>query len=452
MEKSMNTQHKVALFGNVNTEEVFARRLIGEGVVVDGYLLFPNDAFASFCRKVDVLSQHENLDKYLQTVLPNLLKNEGYDAILLGPDFMVGLMSQILRRENIQHVGATPAQLTFETDKSQIHEVFPPKTGILPKGVVLNSADAKYLHTTLAKFPKGFVLKFVGDYSSKYSGSPVGRVRFSGETIHGFEEVREFVENSISTSGKCIIEEKLTGQEFSSNYAVDINGNFFRLGENVCFKRRNNGNTGPICDGTGSITVANTLPFLSEADIRFVEDQVVRPFHQHVGQKSGAALCALLNLDLMKTDDGRIVLFEVNVREPGGHSSANILSGLKTSFFDVIYHTQRGSLCELTPEFTGKASIVVSAYPSYFPEGVADDNQLQETTVTKVIPTDVKLYTGWVDLLEDTNEFRRLRMRNSPTLLFEYTDESLAKARKRLYAIMKDVVPKELDYRTDIGT
>jgi hypothetical protein len=58
--------------------------------------------------------------------LPNLLKNEVYDAILLGPDFMVGLMSQILRRENIQHVGATPAQLAFETDKSLIQEVFPP--------------------------------------------------------------------------------------------------------------------------------------------------------------------------------------------------------------------------------------------------------------------------------------------------------------------------------------
>jgi phosphoribosylamine-glycine ligase len=153
----------------------------------------------------------------------------------------------------------------------------------------------------------------------------------------------------------------------------------------------------------------------------------------------------------MKTDDGRIVLFEVNVREPGGHSSANILSGLKTSFFDVIYHTQRGSLCELTPDFTGKASIVVSAYPSYFPEGVADDNQLQEMTVTKVIPTDVKLYTGWVDLLEDTKEFRRLRMRNSPTLLFEHTNESLAEAQKRLYTIMEDVVPEGLDYRTDIG-
>lgn len=446
----MNTQRKVALFGNVNTEEVFARRLIEDSVVVDGYLLFPNNAFADVCRKTEVLIGQEDLEAYVRTSLIDTLKREKYDVVLLGPDFMVGLMSRALRESGIPHIGATPEQLVFETDKSQIQTVFPADTGILPKGLVLETADEQYLKEVLSDFPNGYVLKFVGDYSSKYSGSPVGRVRFSNETIHGFDEVQDFVRNSIVVSGKCIIEEKLVGQEFSSNYAIDVSGGFFRLGENVCFKRRNNGNTGPICDGTGSITVANTLPFLSETDVCFVEEHILKPFHRYVSQKSGEQLCALLNLDLMKTDDGRIVLFEVNVREPGGHSSANIIPGIKTSFFDVLYHTQNGTLSELAPEFRDGASVVVSAYPPYFPQGTEDD-QLLETTVSKSIPGDVKLYTGWVDVLEETSEYRRLLMRNSPTLLFEHTNTNLIEASRLLYDVMKDIVPVGLDYRTDIG-
>lgn len=447
----MNTQPKIALFGNVNTEEVFARRLVQEGVVVDGYLLFPNDAFAQVCRKTCILSHEDDLKTYVETKLPALLKQERYDVILLGPDFMANLVSPALCDANILHVGATPEQLAFETDKSKIQSVFPPDTGILPRGVVLTSSDATHLQRVLEGFPNGFVLKFVGDYSRKYSGSPVGRVRFSNETIHDFKEVHKFVMDSIDVSGKCIVEEKLVGQEFSANYVIDANGNFFRLGENVCFKRRSNGNTGPICDGTGSITIANTLPFLSETDVRFVEDRVVTPFHEHISRVTGRPLCALLNLDLMKTDDGRIVLFEVNVREPGGHSSANILPGLLTSFFDVLYHAQHGTLHELTPEFTNEASVVVSAYPPYFPQGI-EGGGLLEITVSKKIPVDIKLYTGWVDVLENTSEYRKLRLRNSPSLLFEHTNVNLAKSRERLYTVMKEIVPTALDYRTDIGT
>jgi phosphoribosylamine-glycine ligase len=67
------------------------------------------------------------------------------------------------------------------------------------------------------------------------------------------------------------------------------------------------------------------------------------------------------------------------------------------------------------------------------------------------IPEDVLCYTGWVDVLERKPGSRRMRLRNSPTLMFQHTAPTLNEARARLYGVMKRIVPAPLEYRTDIG-
>lgn len=437
---------KVALFGNVNTEEIVAKRLVNEGVIVDGYLLFPNDAFAKVCRKSVILSEKD--ENYRNNTLLQDLRREHYDVIMLGPDFTVGLASEILRQGKIPHIGATPSQLLFETDKSLVTDAI--GKNVMPRRLILTAADQETLKHMVSEFDHGYVLKFVGDYTKKYPGSPVGRVRLSGETINGFDEVYSFIANSIEVSGKCIVEEKLVGREFSSNYAVDQHGALFRLGENICYKRRNNDNMGPMCDGTGSVSINNTLPFLTEEDISFVEKCILTPFLSSVKLATGYPVTTIINLDLMKMDDGCIMLLEVNCREAGGHTMANILSGLDTPLIEILKGIQEGTLHSLTPTFKKGASLVVSAYPPYFPFGTSDE-KLIVCDVAIRLPDDVSLFTGWVDVLEETAEYRRLRIRNSPALLFEHRNDSMVKARKHLYDVMSTTVPQPLEFRTDIG-
>lgn len=439
---------KVALFGNVNTEEIIAYYLTQEGVVVDGYLLFSNEAFEKRCRKYVVLSEQD--ETYIEEKLPQLLKEEAYDFILLGPDFMVSLISPVLLKNNIVHIGSNLEQLSFETDKSMIYSVFGKESNILPRKRVIETRDPDEIVKVVNSFSGNYVLKFVGDYASRYEGSPVGRIRFSGETIGDINEVVDFVQASVSVSGKCVVEEKVHGREFSANYVVDKNRNFLRLGENICFKRRENGNRGAICDGTGSVSINNTLPFLSQDDIAFVEKYILEPFCDYVVKVSGKPLCSILNLDLMKKDNGKIVLFEVNMREAGGHTMANVLSGLNTSLYDILKKAQAGELDSLQISYKSGASIVVSAFPSYFPFGISDDSLLEEK-ITKQIPNDINLFTGWVEVLEETEQFRLLRMQNSPILLFEHFADDIEIARQKLYAAMKNIVPVSMDYRTDIG-
>lgn len=443
---SSSSARRIALFGNVNTEEIMARHLVQEGAVVDGYLRFPNEAFARACRKTRMLN-----DEYVQTQLVEDLQTERYDVVHLGPDFIVPVVSDILRAAGIKHIGATPGQLAYETDKRLIHEVFPDETGILSPSLILTKGTDEELKVAIEMVGPRFVLKFVGDYSQKYTGSPVGRVRFSGETIGDFPEILEFVTNSIEVSGGCVIEKLLIGKEFSANYALDAAGNFFRFGENICYKRRNNGNAGPMCDGCGSVTVGNTLPFLDERDIAFIEERIVRPFAQHVKERTGIPLCALINVDLMKTDEGKIVLFEVNCREAGGHTMATILPLLQNSLSEVLVHTQEGTLSEIAPSYASGVTVIVSAFPSYFPGGVSSEEELMVLEIPKMSQTDVALYTGWVDVCAETDTSRTLRLRNSPVLLFACVAPTLDSARAQIYPVIDRIVQGRLDYRTDIG-
>lgn len=442
---------KVALFGNVNTEEVLADRLVGEGATVDGFLLHPNFAFQKKCRRSVVLSKHS--DKFREETVPHMLLDEGYDVVLLGPDFMSHLMSPVLRKHGIPHIGATPEQLRFETDKTLIARIFPAEMEILPRRVVLTSTAPDVLFGAIDQFDHGYVIKFVGDYQMRFKGSPAGRVRFSDDLDVAQDELAMFVRESIIESGHCVIEERVSGREFSANYLVDGHGGKLRLGENICYKRRGEGNTGPLCDGTGSVSFNNTLPFLTAGDIAFIEEKILTPFIQGVEKATGSQLVAFLNLDLMKRNDGRIVLFEINVREAGGHTMSTIVPGLTGSLSNILFHTQRGTLSDCgEQQFSGGAAIAVSAYPSYFPLGISEGDKEQVVTFsTDRTDPAVSLFSGWVDVLDESLRTRTVRAHNSPILLFACHAEKFPDARKRLYSDIERVVAGQLDFRGDIG-
>lgn len=439
---------EIALVGFVNTEEIVAYRLAAERAQVDGYLLVPNDAFARRCRTAYLAN-----DAFLANGLVDTLRQCPYDAVLLGPIPASLAVAPILDAADIRYIGATPEQMHYELDKSAIFEIFPPDAGILPRTVIISGvpdqAAADSIAAQLHGFPGGFVVKFVGDYNAKHKGSPTGRVRFDEGMI---PEAIAFALTSLDHSRKVLLQEQCRGREFSANYAVDAKGHFYRLGENVCYKRRGVGDTGPLCDGTGSIAINGTLPFLTRDHIDWIEERVVFPFWRDVSEKTGRPLRALLNLDMMLCDDGRIVLFEINCREAGGHTMATILSGLRTPFRDVLCALQQDRLEELPPvEFWPGASLVISAYPPYFPYDIPDGGEYMRFRIPKRFPSGISMFTGWVTVERENDEYRDAVLMNSPTLLFECHGPDVRTARAQLVPAIRRVAQGKLDFRDDIG-
>lgn len=433
---------KIALFGFVHADEVIARwlRKSREDLQIHGYPLGRNNAFESVCDKVFPLTEIADLGQLLQA--------EAYNVVYVGPIPSILVSTPALVAAGIPFIGPTAETLAYESDKSKIMEVFPEESKVLPPTRVLTSLDRTGIDQILREFQGNFVLKFVGDYSKYYPGSEVGRVRLSGETITN-EEVYAFVENSVHDSGKVVIQQKINGRDFSANYLVDVNGNLFDLGENVCYKRKGEGNSGPMTDGTGSYSIAGRVPFVTDTDRTKVRETVAS-FVRYLREHHERPLRGMLNADLIKSDDGQVYVCEINCREAGAHTLASLYNCLDNDLYDLLKRTQEGTLNQVSPTFNSGASVVVSAYPPYFPFAVESEER-QKVRVSKKISAGVNLFTGWVDNVGETEEYRDLVLMSSPSLIFEAHAGTIGEARERVYQAMANIVPPTLLYRKDIA-
>jgi phosphoribosylamine-glycine ligase len=447
---------RIALIGFVNTEEILADKIKQQtpSVQVDGYEVLPNEAFG---RTVDNRYRLYGVNDEGEFGFHHLdelqrLRDVGYAAINLGPIPAAMIVEDKLVEVGNDYVGPRRAELTYELDKSLITEIFPEGTGILPPTCILETASPDKISETIDGLGGDVVLKFVGEYPQYYQDSETRRVRMIGEFTDS-DELQLFVTNSIDASGKVVIQKRIHGQQFSYTAVVDGNEGLFRLGENICYKHRNDGETGPLCDGTGALAINNTLPdLLSPEEIEHIELKMVRPYVAYLGENLGRNPKTFLNLDLIKSEDGKIYLLEVNNREPGGHTMANLLSGLDTPLIDVLQGSQEGRLREVDARFKKGASVVVSAYPENFPMPFEDEENRPRIEIPKLKSEDrVRMYTGWVDVEEDNGDLVVVRPRLSPTMLFVNHSPTVEEAANNVYERIRQVVPKGFDYRKDIG-
>ncbi len=444
---STHESRKVAIIGNVNTQEVFADRLKEESVDIDGFFTSPNKAFEELCSNAMFLNKDD-----LDGVFVQRLVDEKYDAIAIGPISACLVTSKILNKRGIPHSGATVEQMHFELDKTAALSLFEENPSVLPRSIVFDGTGTVSFKELLRnEFPNGYVLKFVGNYSEEFEGSEAGRVIFGTNTDEDLQKAIDFANRSMRNSGQVLIQEFLVGSEFSFNVAVDRNKNIFYMGSNRCYKHRGEGDTGPLSDGTGSISIDGSVPFLQGEDVNYIINNVVRPYVDQLTKRTGQDLVSMLNVDMMKTNDGRIVLFEVNCRAAGGHTASTMVSSLKTPLIDILTHMQQGTLDQITSEFHKGVSLCVSAYPKYYPYKEPQEQDLQEFRFPKNLPEGIKVFTGWVDYLGENEDSRTLRLHNAPSFIFHAHEADLKQARSRVYSALETIVGDTLDFRKDIG-
>lgn len=450
------SEHRVGIIGFVNTEEVLADTIRQQtpDVIIDGYEVIPNEAFG---RAVDNRYKLYGVNEAGEFGFHNLgllkqIPDLGYAAVNLGPIPAVFITGETLDNEDINYIGPRRNELSFELDKTRIVDIFASNPNVLPPTKVLETADMEQVDTAIDELGGKVVLKFVGEYSKYYQDSETRRVRMLKE-FGSKDELAEFISNSVDASGKIVIQKFIDGQQFSMTCLVDGNEGIFSLGENICYKHRLDGEEGPLCDGTGAFSVNNTLPWLlTSEDNAYIQDEMVRPYTEHLNEELDRAPRTFLNLDLIKAYDGRIYLLEVNNREAGGHTMANLLNGLKTPLIDALQATRAGRLRELIPEYKQGASIVVSAYPENFPYPFVSDDARPTITIPKLKPTDdVRVYTGWVDVLSETEDEVIVKAQLSPTMLFANHAPTVSQARENIYRRIGQIVSTGFAYRTDIG-
>lgn len=446
---------RLALIGFVNSEQVIADTIKQQTpeVTVDGYTLFPNRAFERTVDNVYRLYE-EDEDSLTESELAKI-GPRNYSAVNLGPDTAVILLEDRLQESGASYIGARKDELVFELDKTKIFDLFPDTTGILPPTQILESSNDNVIKNALSSVGEDAVIKFVGDYSDYYKDSEYRRVRFISEFNSDFTELKAFIADSITSSGKAIIQKRVVGQEFSYTCIVDENFGQFRLGENIFYKRRFEGDEGPLCDGTGSLSIANTLPgILDNDDIEYIQSNIVGRYIEGMAEETGRAPRTFLNVDLMKDETGRVYLIEVNHRPPGGHTMSTLLAGLDTPIAEVLCAAQEDRLNEVVPRYKDGATVAVTVFPEISPRDFSETDHRPVIDIPHNLPGDkVRLYTGWVNVIDENKQFSRVESNLTATIIAVAHESSLHRAREATYTRIRQLSLENsgLTYRRDIG-
>ena len=232
--------------------------------------------------------------------LKAFVKENAIDLTVVGPEaaLAVGIADEF-RKEGFKIFGHTKSAARIETSKEFAKELMA-KYDIPTAGYkAFDNYDEAVAYVEARPLPA--VLK--------YDGLAAGKGVVIAETM---EEAREALRDMLLDDrfgkGRVVVEDYLEGPEFSLMCFVE--------GENVYpmpvaqdHKRAYDGDKGPNTGGMGAYT---SLPFITEEDLEFAMERVMRPTAKAMVAE-GCPLTGVLYGGLMKTADG-VKVIEFNAR------------------------------------------------------------------------------------------------------------------------------------------
>ena len=345
---------KVLLVGSGAREVAIARKIKESSRLVSLFCLSPsiNPHINVLCEKYFMSPLSEN-----QTIVA-VAKKLAIDFAIIGPENPLenGLVDA-LEEEGFPCVAPKKDVARIETSKSFARNILdrcsPEKN---PKRKEFSSLEGV----------ERFLQKLGGSYVVKYDGLMGGKgVKVSGEHLFSSEEALEYCKKIINMGGTFLVEEKLVGEEFSLMSFCD-GKSCAHMPAVQDHKRAFEGDVGPNTGGMGTYSFPNhSLPFLSKKDIgdaQKTNEKVAKELYRTTGTRFKGFLYG----GFMATKGG-IKVIEYNARL-GDPEAMNVLSLLKTDFFDICNHILDGSLKNIDVKFEPQATVCKYAVPNGYPD------------------------------------------------------------------------------------
>ena len=201
----------------------------------------------------------------------------------------------------------------------------------------------------------------------KYDGLAAGKGVVIAETLEEAEAaLRDMLQDEKFGKGKVVIEEYLEGPEFS--LLCFVNGkDVYPMPVAQDHKRAYDGDKGPNTGGMGAYT---ELPFITEEDLSFAMDKIMRPTAAAMVEE-GCPFCGVLYGGLMKTKSG-IKVIEFNARF-GDPETEVILPRMTSDICQVFCDIVDGKQPTITWNEMATLGIVLASkgYPGSYEKGYA---------------------------------------------------------------------------------
>lgn len=377
--------------------------------------------------------------------MTDLAKATACDFAFIAPDDPIGAgLADRLESCGIpcvapkRHLARIESSKSFARELMQKHDIdFSPRFQIFS----LSSPDRK-TETEMA-IRACMEHDLHGQYVVKYDALKGGKgVKLSGEHLANIDAGAAYAMECVEQCGTVVIEEKLTGVEFSLMSFVS--------GQTVVdmpavqdHKRANAGDTGSNTGGMGTYSDADHgLPFLSEGDIRKASE-INRSVAHALEAECGEPYKGILYGGFIAVADG-VRVIEYNARF-GDPEALNVLPLLESDFVDICLGIIKGTLTKEMVSFSPRATVCKYIVPSSYPD--AKNEVGQKVMVPESFPDNVHVYYGDVHAGATDD----IILGGSRSIGIVGVGETIAEAEQAAQAACEKIAGP-VRFRPDIGT
>lgn len=285
-------------------------------------------------------------------------KEQQIDLTVVGPEASLAIgIVDAFRAEGLKIFGHTKAATQIESSKE------------FAKKLMLKYDIPSAAYESFEDYEKALAYVRARPFPAvlKYDGLAAGKGVVIAETLdEACNALRSMLLDTTFGKGKVIVEDFLTGPEFSFMCFVD-GSNVYPMPLAQDHKRAFDGDKGPNTGGMGAYT---SLPFITEEDRKFAYDNIL--YKTAVAMcEEGTPLSGVLYGGLMKTPTG-IKVIEFNARF-GDPETEVVLPLIRSDIYDIFMAVATASKPAHTPEWSDEVTMGVvlasKGYPGSYEKG-----------------------------------------------------------------------------------
>ena len=281
---------------------------------------------------------------------------EGIGLTVVGPEVALAAgVVDVFKAAGLRIFGPTKAAARIESSKEFAKDLMAKYD--IPTAAYRSFTDYDQARAYVASRPLPAVLK--------YDGLAAGKGVVIAQTLAEADEaLKEMLLDDKFGEGKVVVEDFLTGPEFSLLCFVS-GARVWPMVLSQDHKRAYDGDKGP---NTGGMGAYSPLPFITAEDERFAVERIMRPMAAAMVAE-GCPFEGVLYGGLMKTPDG-IKVIEFNARF-GDPETEVVLPRLKSDIVDIFCAVADGGDAQLEWDERPALGIVLASkgYPGSYEKG-----------------------------------------------------------------------------------
>ena len=348
------------------------------------------------------------------------------DLTVVGPEAALAAgLTDRFRAAGLAVFGHTRAAARIETSKEFAKEVMA-RAGV-PTAAYRSFTGYHEAIAYVGERPYPAVLKYDGLAAGK--GVVIAEDYSSADTA-----LRDMLLDNAFGAGKVVVEDYLTGPEFS--FMCFVNGStVYPMPPAQDHKRAFDGDKGPNTGGMGAYT---DLPFLTAEDEYFALERILKPVAREM-EAAGTPLTGVLYGGLMKTPSGiKVIEFNARFGDPETEVVLPLLESDAYDLFEAIATGREMAPPQWSSDVTFGVVLASKGYPGSYTKGVP-------IFCTGTLEG-VKLFQMGTRFEDGT-----LVTAGGRVMMVVGRGSDLGSVRDRVYQEIHKIVCDNLFYRTDIA-